>query len=66
MTWNGHPIVVVKAGIFLTLIEYKDLFTKLSRMTRPGGASCRQFRVLTTELELENERCHANTRASKR
>lgn len=56
-TWNGHPVRIVRVGIFLTLIEYRFLFTGLSRMSQAGEATSREFRVRTMELEKENDRC---------
>lgn len=57
LTWNGHSIIVIRVGIFLTLIEYRFLFTSLSRLPQAGGGSSRQFRVRTIELEMENDVC---------
>lgn len=56
-TWNGHPVEIVRVGIFLTLIEYRHLFTNLSRSQQPGDATSRQFRVRTADLEQENNGC---------
>ena len=60
LTYRNHPIVVVRVGIFLTLIEYRDLFKMLSKMRKPGDAACRQFRVLTSALDQENSTCLTN------
>lgn len=62
LTYRGYPVVVVRVGIFLTLIEYRDLFKTLSRMRKPGDAACRQFRVLTSALDQENGVCLINHR----
>ena len=60
LTYRGHRIVVVRVGIFLTLIEYRDLFKNLPRGLVPGEATSRQFRVLTSTLDQENDICLAN------
>ena len=61
LTYRNHPIVVVRVGIFLTLIEYRDLFKTLSRMRKPGDVACRQFHVLTSTLDQENSACLINS-----
>lgn len=57
MTYDSRPVVLIRAGIFLCLVEYRDLFVSLPVMTRSGDCSSRQFRVLTSVLEGENDVC---------
>ena len=57
LTYDGRPVIIVRVGIFLTLIEYRDLFKNVSRMRTPGNITCRQFRVLTSALDRENNTC---------
>lgn len=55
LTYGGRPVVVVKTGIFLTLVEYRDLFKSLPRGTCPGDATNRQFHVLTSALNASDQ-----------
>lgn len=64
-THRGHVVVIVKVGVFLTLIEYRDLFKNLHRTSSYGNVSCRRFRVQTITLELENDRCLAKDHTSR-
>jgi hypothetical protein len=57
MTYDGRPVVLIRAGIFQCLVEYRDLFVSLPVMTRPGDCTSRRFRVLTNVLEEENDVC---------
>jgi len=50
-TWNGREVDIIKIGLCLTLIEYRHIFRNLG-LWHNG----RQFRVSTTDLELENGR----------
>ena len=61
LTYDGRPVIIVRVGVFLTLIEYLYLFKTLSRMRKPGDAACRQFRVLTSALDQENGICLINS-----
>ena len=48
LTWDGKPVEIVRRGSFKTCVRYVHLFKSLHR-------SEREFYVLTSELEAQNE-----------
>jgi hypothetical protein len=55
LTYDGKEIRIVRFGTFQCCVEYVHLFKNLER--RPGNASSRQFFVLTSTLDTENDIC---------
>jgi len=58
--YRGDEVEIVRAGIFSTMVMYRHLFLNLDRRLRLYDNAgriirdCREFLVLTLDLEMEN------------